>query len=67
VGLRRQRRRLPEAVRAAHPALEAKDAALTSEIVAGFAAVDKSLAEYANPDGSFDPYTALQAADKTRM
>ena len=33
----------------------------------GFAAVDKSLAEYANADGSFDSYTALQAADKTRM
>lgn len=49
------------------PALQAKDAALTSEIAAGFAAVDKSLAEYANPDGSFKPYTALQAADKTRM
>jgi iron uptake system component EfeO len=49
------------------PALQAKDATLTSEIAAGFAAVDKSLAEYANPDGSFKPYTALQAADKTRM
>ncbi|MGH2813568.1 MAG: iron uptake system protein EfeO, partial [Actinomycetota bacterium] len=49
------------------PALQAKDAALTSEITAGFAAVDKSLSEYANPDGSFKPYTALQAADKTRM
>jgi iron uptake system component EfeO len=49
------------------PALQAKDAALTSEITAGFAAVDKSLSEYANPDGSFKLYTALQAADKTRM
>jgi iron uptake system component EfeO len=49
------------------PALQAKDAALTSEIAAGFAAVDKSLAEYANADGSFDPYTALTAEDKTRM
>ena len=49
------------------PALQAKDAALTAEIAAGFAAVDKSLAEYANADGSFDSYTALQAADKTRM
>jgi iron uptake system component EfeO len=49
------------------PALKAKDAALTSEIADGFAAVDKSLAEYANADGSFDPYTALKAEDKTRM
>ena len=49
------------------PALQAKDAALTAEIAAGFAAVDKSLSEYANADGTFDPYTALQAADKTRM
>jgi iron uptake system component EfeO len=49
------------------PALQARDAALPAEIAAGFAAVDKSLAEYANADGSFDPYTALQAADKTRM
>jgi len=49
------------------PSLQAKDAALTSEITAGFAAVDKSLSEYANPDGSFDLYTALQAVDKTRM
>ena len=49
------------------PALQAKDAALTAEIDAGFAAVDKSLAEYANADGSFDPYTALQAEDRTRM
>jgi iron uptake system component EfeO len=36
------------------PSLQAKDATLTSEITAGFAAVDKSLSEYANPDGSFD-------------
>jgi iron uptake system component EfeO len=49
------------------PALQAKDAALTSEIAAGFAAVDKSLSEYANADGSFDPYTTLKAEDKTRM
>jgi iron uptake system component EfeO len=49
------------------PALQAKDAALTSEIAAGFAAVDKSLAPYANPDGTFDSYTALKADDKTRM
>jgi iron uptake system component EfeO len=49
------------------PALQAKDAALTAEITAGFAAVDKSLAPYANPDGTFDAYTALKAADKTRM
>ena len=49
------------------PALQAKDAALTAEIAAGFAAVDKSLSTYANPDGSFDLYTALKAADKTRM
>ena len=49
------------------PALQAKDAALTAEIAAGFAAVDKSLSEYANTDGTFDPYTALQATDKTRM
>jgi iron uptake system component EfeO len=49
------------------PALRAKDAALTAEIAAGFAAVDKSLAEYENADGTFDPYTALQAEDKTRM
>ena len=49
------------------PALQAKDAALVSAISSGFAEVDKSLAEYANPDGSFKPYTALQAADKTRM
>ena len=49
------------------PSLQAKDATLTSEITAGFAAVDKSLSEYANPDGSFDLYTALQAVDKTRM
>src|SRR5512132_188001 len=49
------------------PALQAKDAALVSGITAGFAAVDKSLAPYANADGTFDPYTALTAADKTRM
>jgi iron uptake system component EfeO len=49
------------------PALQAKDAALTAEIAAGFAAVDKSLAAYANPGGTFDSYTALKAADKTRM
>ena len=49
------------------PALQAKDAALVSGITAGFAAVDKSLAPYANADGTFDPYTALAAADKTRM
>jgi iron uptake system component EfeO len=49
------------------PALQAKDAKLTADIAAGFAAVDKSLAEYANPGGTFDPYTALAAADKTRM
>jgi iron uptake system component EfeO len=49
------------------PSLQAKDATLTSEITAGFAAVEKSLSEYANPDGSFDLYTALQADDKTRM
>jgi iron uptake system component EfeO len=49
------------------PALQAKDAALTAEIAAGFAAVEKSLSEYENADGSFDPYTALQAGDKTRM
>jgi iron uptake system component EfeO len=49
------------------PALQAKDAALTSEITTGFAAVDKSLSEYANSDGTFKPYTALQADDKTRM
>jgi iron uptake system component EfeO len=49
------------------PALQAKDAALTADITAGFAAVDKSLAPYANPDGTFDSYTALKAADKTRM
>jgi iron uptake system component EfeO len=49
------------------PALQAKDAALVTDITAGFAAVDKSLAKYENADGSFDLYTALQAADKTRM
>jgi iron uptake system component EfeO len=49
------------------PALQANDAALTAEIVAGFAAVDKILADYANPDGGFRPYTALAADDKTRM
>jgi iron uptake system component EfeO len=49
------------------PALQAKDAALVSAISSGFAEVDKSLAEYANPGGSFDPYTALAADDKTRM
>jgi iron uptake system component EfeO len=49
------------------PALQAKDAALTAEIAAGFAAVDKSLAAYANPGGTFDSYTALKTADKTRM
>jgi iron uptake system component EfeO len=49
------------------PALQAKDAALVSGITAGFAAVDKSLAPSANADGTFDPYTALAAADKTRM
>jgi iron uptake system component EfeO len=49
------------------PALQAKDAALVADIAAGFAAVDKSLSEYENADGTFDPYTALQAADKTRM
>ena len=49
------------------PALQAKDAALVSAISSGFAEVDKSLAEYANPNGTFDPYTALTAADKTRM
>jgi iron uptake system EfeUOB component EfeO/EfeM len=49
------------------PALQAKDAALVSGITAGFAAVDKSLAPYANADGTFDPYSALAAADKTRM
>jgi iron uptake system component EfeO len=49
------------------PALQAKDAALTAEIAAGFAAVEKSLAEYENADGTFDPYTALKADDKTRM
>src|SRR5215217_718592 len=49
------------------PALQAKDAALVAEIAAGFAAVDKSLAEYANPGGGFKPYTAMQADDKTRM
>jgi iron uptake system component EfeO len=49
------------------PALQAKDAALVGEIGAGFAAVGKSLAAYTNPDGSFDPYTALKAGDKTRM
>ena len=49
------------------PALQARDANLVTEITAGFAAVDKSLATYANADGSFDPYTALAAADKTRM
>jgi iron uptake system component EfeO len=49
------------------PALQARDAALTSEITAGFAAVGKSLAPYANPDGTFDSYTALKAGDKTRM
>ena len=49
------------------PALQAKDAPLTAEITAGFAAVDKSLSAYANPDGSFDSYPALKAADKTRM
>jgi len=49
------------------PALQARDAALSSEITAGFAAVDKSLAPYANPDGTFDSYTALKADDKTRM
>jgi iron uptake system component EfeO len=49
------------------PALQAKDAALTGEITTGFSAVDKSLAPYANADGTFDSYTALKAADKTRM
>src|SRR5215213_2085797 len=49
------------------PALQAKDAALTAESTAGFAAVDTSLSTYANPDGSFDSYTALKAADKIRM
>jgi iron uptake system component EfeO len=49
------------------PALQAKDAALVSGITAGFAAVDRSLAPYANADGTFDPYTALATADKTRM
>jgi iron uptake system component EfeO len=49
------------------PALQAKDAALASGITARFAAVDKSLAPYANPDGTFDSYTALTGTDKTRM
>src|SRR5215213_4374473 len=49
------------------PALQARDAALTGEIAAGFAAVDKRLAEYANPEGGFDSYRALQADDRTRM
>jgi iron uptake system component EfeO len=49
------------------PALQAKDAALTAEIAAGFAAVEKSLSEYENADGTFDPYTALTAENKTRM
>jgi iron uptake system component EfeO len=49
------------------PALQAKDAALTAEIAAGFAAVDKSLAAYAKAGGGFEPYTALKAEDKTRM
>jgi iron uptake system component EfeO len=49
------------------PALQAKDAALVWGITAGFAAVDKSLAPYANADGTFDPYTALKNADRTRM
>jgi iron uptake system component EfeO len=49
------------------PALQAKDAALVGDIGAGFAAVDKSLAAYRDPDGSFDSYTALKPDDKTRM
>jgi iron uptake system component EfeO len=49
------------------PALQARDAALVGQIAAGFAEVDRSLAEYANPEGGFDPYTALAADDKTRM
>jgi iron uptake system component EfeO len=49
------------------PALQARDAALVAEIATGFAAVDKSLAEYAKPGGGFDSYTALKAEDRTRM
>jgi iron uptake system component EfeO len=49
------------------PALQAKDPVLTEQVAAGFAEVDKSLAEYGNPGGGFDPYTALAADDKTRM
>jgi iron uptake system component EfeO len=49
------------------PALQAKDAALTSQIAAGFGDVEESLSEYANTNGTFDPYTALKSDDKTRM
>ena len=49
------------------PALQAKDAALVQQIASGFTEVDRSLAEYANPGGAFDSYTALKADDKTRM
>jgi iron uptake system component EfeO len=49
------------------PALQARDAGLVAVIAAGFAAVDKSLAEYAKPGGGFDSYTALKAEDRTRM
>jgi iron uptake system component EfeO len=49
------------------PALEAKDPGLVDRIEPEFAAVDASLAEYRNPDGSYKNYSELTEDDKSRM
>ena len=49
------------------PMLAARNSALYTPLVRGFAAVAASLARYRTSSGGYRPYTALRADDKVRM
>jgi iron uptake system component EfeO len=49
------------------PALEQADPDLLSDIQASFAEVDATLSKYANPDGSYQQFSALTAADTSTL
>jgi iron uptake system component EfeO len=55
------------AVRVFLPALTTKAPILLATIQQHFAAVNRSLLAYRMPSGAYKPYTALRAADKSRL
>ena len=55
------------AVRVFVPALDTKAPILLATIQRQFVAVDRILQRYRTPSGGYEPYPALQVADKTRL